>query len=122
MAAAQDRSGNPPQGHQFEEVIERASPPTEHLRVDDLKDVRLTMSAALGFRVMKVREILELRRGSIVQLNKLAGEMTDIYVNGLHLARGEVVVIGDMLHVRIGEIVGQEDKGGEMDLLDGDGS
>ena len=59
---------------------------------------------------MLVREVLELKRGSIVQLDKLAGEMTDIYVNGLHLARGEVVVIADVLHVRIGEIVGREEK------------
>jgi len=53
-----------------------------------------------------------------VQLSKLAGEMTDIYLNGLPLARGEVVVIGDTLHVRIGEIVGQEKQGDVFDAAE----
>jgi len=55
---------------------------------------------------MLVREVLDLKQGSIVPLDKLAGEMTDIYVNGIPLAKGEVVVIGDSLHVRVGEILG----------------
>jgi flagellar motor switch protein FliN/FliY len=55
--------------------------------------------------------------GAVIQLDKLAGEMTDIYLNGLPLARGEVVVIGDSLHIRIGEILGAAEKT-EDDLED----
>lgn len=94
--------------HTFEEIVPRTGLPQRRLLVDDLKSVRLQITADLGSCRMLVREVLDLKRGSVVQLNKLAGEMTDIYINGLPLARGEVVVIGDSLHVRVGELVGQE--------------
>ena len=96
--------------HTFEELGPESAPPA-NLAIDDLKRVKLTLSADLGSCNMLVREVLDLHRGSVVQLSKLAGEMTDVYVNGQALAKGEVVVIGDTLHVRIGEIVGQEPKG-----------
>jgi len=94
--------------HTFEEIVPAAEMSPERLGIEDLNNVKLTIAADLGTSNMLVRDVLELKRGSVIQLSKLAGEMTDIYVNGLPLARGEVVVIGDTLHVRIGEIVGQE--------------
>lgn len=95
--------------HTFE-AIEQAETSLERLALEDLNDVRLSIAADLGRCTMYVREILELKRGSVVTLDKLAGEMTDIFVNDLALAKGEVVVIGDALHVRIGEIVGTGEK------------
>ena len=92
---------------EFKEVVrteeDRAAP---HLDLDDLKKVMLRVTADLGMAGMLVRDIIQLKEGSIVALNKMAGEMTDLYVNGLPLAKGEVVVIGDTLHVRISEIIG----------------
>ena len=107
-----------PEDHTFEEFVPVAGSPNTHLQVNDLRRVKLCVSADLGSCDMRVREVLELRRGSVVQLSKLAGEMTDIYVNGQTLARGEVVVIGDTLHVRIGEVVGQEHKGEQTDATE----
>lgn len=95
--------------HTFE-AIQEAELSQERLAMDDLNDVRLVITADLGRCSMMVREILELKRGTVVTLDKPAGEMTDIYVNDLSLAKGEVVVIGDSLHVRIGEIVGTGEK------------
>ena len=80
--------------------------PLPHLELDDLMNVKMQITADLGQSTMKVREIIALRTGSIVVLDKMAGELTDIRVNGLTLARGEVVVISDTLHVRMSEIVG----------------
>lgn len=94
--------------HTFEEIVPAQDAPQDHLAIEDLNNVKLSITADLGTSAMLVRDVLELKRGSVIQLSKLAGEMTDIFVNGLPLARGEVVVIGDTLHVRIGEIVGQE--------------
>jgi len=96
--------------HTFQEVVETGNLPPDHLSVEDLSDVQLTVSVDLGGCSMLVRDILELKRGSVIQLEKLAGEMSDVFVNGLPLAKGEVVVIGDTLHVRIGEIIGAEEK------------
>lgn len=78
----------------------------ERLELTDLMNVPLEVSAELGRATMRVRDVLELKVGSLVTLDKMAGEMTDVFVNGLQLARGEVVVIGDMLHVRLAEIIG----------------
>jgi flagellar motor switch protein FliN/FliY len=103
--------------HQFEEVVESGGTPATRLDFTDLGAVPLAVSADLGRNTMRIREILELREGSIVPLDKLAGEMTDVYVNGLLLARGEVVPIGDNLHVRIHEVIGAvgEDLSDEID-------
>lgn len=111
-----DPTGQEPQAHEFREVAPEAQPSLERLDVDHLKGVRLTITAHLGKCSMLVREVLDLKRGSIVQLDKLAGEMTDIFVNGLPLARGEVVVIADVLHVRIAEIAGGEEKPPEEEV------
>jgi flagellar motor switch protein FliN len=105
-----------PQSHQFQEMPAGEEAPQERLELDDLKDVKLTITAHLGSSSMLVRDVLELKRGSVVQLDKLAGEMTDIYLNDLQFARGEVVVIADVLHVRVGEIAGGEER-----AFDGDG-
>lgn len=90
----------------FEEVVSRPLGAGGHLGVRDLRDVPLTLTADLGRCTMMVRDVLELKRGSVIALDKLAGEMTDIYVNGIPLAKGEVVVIADSLHVRIADILG----------------
>lgn len=96
--------------HEFGEVrrVERA--PTQHLNVDDLKDVRLPLTVDLGICSMLVREVIELKRGSVIRLNKTAGDATDVYVGEQPVAKGEVVVIGDSLHVRIGDIIGAEER------------
>jgi flagellar motor switch protein FliN/FliY len=90
----------------FDEVSERGPFLEDHLELHDLRNVRLSITADLGQCTMLVRDILELKRGSVVALDKLAGEMTDIYANGIPLAKGEVVVIADSLHVRISDITG----------------
>ena len=92
---------------EFQEVVRTEhDQSTVHLDLDNLKKVMLKVTADLGMAGMLVRDIIQLKEGSIVALNKMAGEMTDVYVNGLPLAKGEVVVIGDTLHVRISEILG----------------
>ncbi len=95
-----------PRPHEFDEVGEETTDPRIHLDIADLESVTLTITANLGKSTMLVRDVLALQEGAIIQLDRLAGEMTDIFVNGLPLARGEVVVIGDTLHVRVGEISG----------------
>ena len=99
--------------HSFQTIEPADSPPDEHLDIADLHPVRLMITADLGECSMLVRDVLELEIGSIVAMDKLAGDMTDIFVNGLPMGRGEVVVIGDSLHVRIGEIAGTGDESGE---------
>jgi flagellar motor switch protein FliN/FliY len=70
-------------------------------------DVPLELSVEIGRTKMQVKDILDLRNGSIVELDKQAGDPVDIFVNGRILARGDVVVINDNFGVRITEIVSE---------------
>lgn len=96
--------------HAFSEELTPAAPAQEHLTIEDLSEVRLEISADLGQCEISVRDVLELQRGSILALNKLAGEMADIYINDVPFGRGEVVVLVDSLHVRLAEIIGATEK------------
>ena len=78
--------------------------------ITSLGDVTVSLSMQLGQSRMFVRDIVALRNGSIVELDKLAGEQIDIYLNDVFFAKGEVVVIGDSLAVRITDIAGQEEE------------
>jgi flagellar motor switch protein FliN/FliY len=70
-----------------------------------LMDVPLQISVELGRTTKKIREILDFGQGSIIELDKLAGEPVDILVNGRVIARGEVVVIDESFGVRITDIL-----------------
>ncbi|MCC7106043.1 MAG: flagellar motor switch protein FliN [Chloroflexi bacterium] len=73
--------------------------------IDLLLDVALQVSVELGRARMTIGEVLGLRAGSVVELDKLAGEPADILVNGTLIARGEVVVVDEKFGVRVIEIV-----------------
>lgn len=77
-----------------------------HLTLNDLATIPINVSAELGRCSIKIRDILNLDKGSIVTLNKQAGELADIYFNGILVGRGEMIVLADTLHVRIVEIEG----------------
>ena len=99
-----------PQEAPESEELEEYVPSGDHLALDELSMVKLTLSAELGRTSMLVREVLELKRGNVLPLEKQAGEMTDIFINGIAFAKGEVVVLGDNLHVRLAEIFGLPDR------------
>lgn len=105
----QDRDA---EDHEFEEEFVAAAPAQEHLSVEDLGEVKLELSADLGQCKVRVRDVLELQRGSVLALDKLAGEMADIFINGVPFGRGEVVVMVDSVHVRVAEIIGAMEKDG----------
>lgn len=73
--------------------------------IDMLGDVDLDVTIELGRTEMMVEDVLRLASGSIVELNKLAGDPVDVYVNGRLIARGEVLVLNDNFCIRISEIL-----------------
>lgn len=74
--------------------------------LDLILDVDLTVTVELGRAKKRIREVIVLAPGSVVELDRLAGEAVDVLVNGKPVARGEVVVIGENFGVRITEIIG----------------
>ncbi len=73
--------------------------------IDLLSDVNLNVKIELGRTRMLVEDVLRLGEGSVVELDKLAGDPVEVYVNDRHVARGEVLVLNDNFCVRINEIV-----------------
>src|SRR5579871_1086903 len=76
-----------------------------------LSAVPVDLSVEMGRTRMTVGETLELRQGSIITLNRMAGEPVDLLVNGTAIARGEVVVIDEQFGLRVTEVIGQSPLG-----------
>lgn len=76
-----------------------------HENIDLIMDVPLEVTVELGRTTKSIKEILEFAPGTIVELNKIAGEPIDVLVNGKYVAKGEVVVIEESFGVKIIEIV-----------------
>jgi flagellar motor switch protein FliN/FliY len=82
---------------------------TERASLELLRDVELDLRIELGRTQMYLEDVLQLRRGSVVPLDKLAGDPVDVYVNGRLVARGEVLVLNDNFCVRVAELVSGDD-------------
>ncbi len=82
-----------------------SAPPAAQSGLDLILDVPLKVTVELGRTRMQIRDVLELGKGSVVELDKLAGEPVDLLVNGKLIARGEVVVIDENFGVRVTDIV-----------------
>jgi flagellar motor switch protein FliN len=77
----------------------------DNSQIDLLLDISLQVTVELGRARMKIQEILGLRNGSVIELDRLAGEPADILVNGTLIAKGEVVVVDEKFGVRVIEVV-----------------
>lgn len=99
----------------FGEISDNSQPQqnTQNIDMNKLQlllDVPLEIKVELGRVQMSLKEVLDLHNGSMLQLDKLAGEPLDIYANGKLIARGEVVVIEESFGVRITEIVSLKER------------
>jgi flagellar motor switch protein FliN/FliY len=93
----------------FEELNEN-KPSAAHRDLDFLLDIPLLVSVELGRTKMLIHDLLQLGQGSVVELDKLAGEPMEIYVNNRLIARGEVVVVNEKFGVRLTDIVSPSER------------
>ncbi len=77
----------------------------QEMSIDSLLDIPIEIAVEIGRTKMAIGELLALSRGSIVELNRLAGESADIYVNEKLVGKGEIVVANERLGIRVLEIV-----------------
>jgi flagellar motor switch protein FliN len=104
--------GFDPAGAQLE-ALAGAGPSTEG-DLGRLHDVPVELAVELGRTHMTIGDTLALGPGSIITLNRMAGEPVDLLVNGLPIARGEVVVIDEEFGLRVTEVVGSPMAGGAI--------
>jgi len=79
---------------------------TENLRV--LENIDVQMTVEVGRSEITIRDLLRLSEGSILELDRLAGDPLDILINGTKIAKGEVVMVGERFGIRFGEIIEPE--------------
>lgn len=95
-------TAQPVQFASFEDLDQVQGPQNQNLNI--LLDVKLQLTVELGRTELPIKKVLELTKGSIVTLNKAAGEPVELYANGKLIAYGEVVVIEDNFGLRITHI------------------
>lgn len=85
---------------------------TDKLRT--LENIEVEMSVEVGRTEISISELLRLNEGSVVELDRLAGEPLDILVNGTLIAKGEVVMVGERFGIRFSDIVDPENRVGSI--------
>ncbi len=88
----------------FPSLRAEAGLPQSKIPVDFIDDVTLDIWAVLGEASVTVREILNMQEGTVLELEKAAGDTVDLKVNGQDFARGEVIIIGNNLGIRVDKI------------------
>jgi len=78
--------------------------------IEFILDVSLYVTVEVGRARMTIQDLLQLGQGSVIELEKMAGEPLDVYVNGKHVARGEAVIINEKFGLRVTEIISPEER------------
>ena len=113
IASLDEVSDEPPAGVQrfsLEDFV-GAPPNSDRATLDLIRDVELDLKIEFGRTHMYLEDVLKLRKGSVVPLDKLAGDPVDIFVNGRLIAKGEVLVLNDNFCVRVAELIAGEATG-----------
>ncbi len=82
----------------------------EKRKLDAILDIPVTISMEVGRSNISIRNLLQLNQGSVVELDRVAGESLDVLVNGTLIAHGEVVVVNDKFGIRLTDVVSQVER------------
>ncbi len=86
-------------------VDESSGPASEDVNMDVILDIPVTISMEIGRTKINIRNLLQLNQGSVVELDRLAGEPLDVLVNGTLIAHGEVVVVNEKYGIRLTDVI-----------------
>ncbi len=116
-AAALEESGDAEQGDnvnniELDELQDTSASLSaeEHARLDSILDIPVTISMEVGRSKINIRNLLQLNQGSVVELDRIAGEPLDVLVNGTLIAHGEVVVVNDKFGIRLTDVISQTER------------
>ncbi|MDJ0776711.1 MAG: flagellar motor switch protein FliN [Gammaproteobacteria bacterium] len=91
-------------------LSESANPGAGEVKLDVILDIPVTVAMEIGRTQLSIRNLLQLNQGSIVELDRLAGEPMDVLVNGTLVAHGEVVVVNDKFGIRLTDVISPADR------------
>ncbi len=89
---------------------ETANAEAGEVKLDVILDIPVTVAMEIGRTRLSIRNLLQLNQGSIVELDRLAGEPMDVLVNGTLVAHGEVVVVNDKFGIRLTDVISPADR------------
>lgn len=98
---------------QFDEDSSSAKAPLsveERKKLDSILDIPVTITMEVGHAKISIRNLLQLNQGSVIELERLAGEPLDVLVNGTLIAHGEVVVVNDKFGIRLTDVISQVER------------
>ena len=78
--------------------------------LDGILDIPVTISMEVGRSNITIRNLLQLNQGSVIELDRVAGESLDVLVNGTLIAHGEVVVVNDKFGIRLTDVISQTER------------
>ncbi|WP_028110180.1 flagellar motor switch protein FliN [Ferrimonas futtsuensis] len=82
----------------------------ERKKLDSILDIPVTISMEVGRSSISIRNLLQLNQGSVVELDRVAGEPLDVMVNGTLIAHGEVVVVNEKFGIRLTDVISQTER------------
>ncbi|GLR70722.1 flagellar motor switch protein FliN [Agaribacter marinus] len=95
---------------ELDELSEDVITGTDSKKLDTILDIPVTISMEVGRTNISIRNLLQLNQGSVVELDRVAGEPLDVLVNGTLIAHGEVVVINDKFGIRLTDVISQVER------------
>jgi len=100
-------SANPAEARPAElnELTEEGGPANSDVNLEVILDVPVTLSMEVGRTRIPIRNLLQLNQGSVVELERAAGEPLDVFVNGTLVAHGEVVVVNERFGIRLTDVI-----------------
>lgn len=94
----------------FPELKADGGQPVAPERLDMILDIPVQMTVELGRTKLTIRSLVQLAQGSVVELDRLAGEPLDVLVNGCLIAQGEVVVVNDKFGIRLTDVIAPDER------------
>lgn len=110
-AALEEQDVEEREQHKAAKFDELKSEPSDNtVNLDAILDVPVTISMEIGRTKLNIRNLLQLNQGSVVELDRLAGEPMDVLVNGTLIAQGEVVVVNEKFGLRLTDIISPSER------------
>ncbi len=105
----QSQMAPPAQGVELDELKDESRPISDP-KLDVILDIPVTLTMEVGGTEIAIRNLLQLSQGSVIELDRVAGEPLDVKVNGTLIAHGEVVVVNDRYGIRLTDVISPQER------------
>lgn len=105
MNEATDEAPRPANFEQLQGAVAATDGASSEVNLDVILEVPVTLSMEVGRTRIPIRNLLQLNQGSVIELERVAGDPLDVFVNGTLVAHGEVVVVNDKFGIRLTDVV-----------------